>query len=44
MRDTEAEIMIEICRYVKTEPAMLPLDKKIDRSGNVKKKISGIGV
>ena len=48
VRDLEAEIMKEVCRDVKTEPALLPLDNELDISGNVKEKaradVSGIGV
>ena len=40
--------MTEVCKDVRIEPALLPLDTEIDRSGNVAKQarldVSGIGV
>ena len=48
VRDLEAELMTEVCKDVRIEPALLPLDTEIDRSGNVAKQarldVSGIGV
>ena len=48
VRDLEAEMMAEVCRDVKTEPLLLPLDNEVDRSGNVAQQarldVSGIGV
>ena len=48
VRDLEAEMMAEVCRDVKTEPLLLPLDNEMDRSGNVAQQarldVSGIGV
>ena len=48
IRDLEAELMKDVCKDVRVEPQLLPLDSEIDRTGNVAEKaradVSAIGV